>query len=231
MYCSKCGNSNGEGENFCVHCGNALNTAATHEEMSQPGVEQKQKRNNKKLFKILIPVVIALAVLAAAAFFVLREVKFRNLGEEIVDNVVNVDIDAMFDRMHKDVLSEEYGNKSDRKRVVDALEAEFEALLKQINNTEDEWELVYQATHVSQKRGEVLESLQEMYADRYDCQVTAAKDVTVTLTTVMDENVMSASCLVTLVKIDGQWYLDHDSAYYLSVSICQFLLYVVSLSG
>ena len=241
MFCMNCGAKNDDKHQFCIQCGSRLEEIPVQQEAPVvetpapaptpapvpaptptpvPAPEPtpapaKKPRCKKCVGKTVTIIILSLLLVASlvvgAYFFFLRDYRAKALAEDAMLAYYEADAKAIFDNIPSDVLKAEYGSKADRQDAMDELEEELEAMITWYDEFFEEWTIEFKAVHVENVTGEALENLQEIYDDEYDCEVTAAKEVTVKLMAVMDGDYSASSTVLVLVKVDGQWYLDIDS--------------------
>lgn len=225
MYCANCGAPNKDEARFCFQCGTKLSEEVIHQEIPAPAadpvapvtpeaVAPAPKRRKKRWIIIVIAAILLLAVAAAVtALLIFGKNSPRALIDEYCQAVFDSDGEAIFQLLPDEVLERIYGSKSDQKSIMGFLSDALEDHREDYDRQYEEWEITYGIIHVEKIKGDDLEELQDLYDDEFDCEVTAAKEVTVKLTYRMDDARHVSAATFTVVKIDGQWYLGYQLAY------------------
>ena len=190
-FCGNCGSNIPEGSPFCPNCGAPAQSAqAATAEKTGNGLDVK---------KIIIG---GVAVVLVVLFCVLIFGGCSSGPEKAVDNMMEAiykdfDKDAAVDLIHED-MSKEIGAKDSAKYLTNLWED-----LKEDDEVELEWKI----DKVKDVDEDDLEDIQDLYDDRYDLEVTDAKEVKVEYTIYEDGDEEEDDKLkVTVVKIDGDWY-------------------------
>ena len=90
------------------------------------------------------------------------------------------------------------------------LQENLEDMLSDYHRYYEDPEIEYNVVDVHKLPDSVLEELQEVYEDEFDCQITDAREVIVHLVITDDDDAYYSSVdMLTLVKVDGKWYLDY----------------------
>lgn len=220
MYCGKCGAENTDSARFCLVCGQML--APAPEPISPPPVPNepvavelpvKPKRSRKKWVILLVVAVLVVALGAAAAYMLLNKNTPRNVIYTAMDAMTEEDGETLFELLPEDLREEVYGNRTQQREATNELEEYMEYVHDYYSKTFGEYTIEYEVIHVEKLTGDTLEDLQDVYDDEFDCQVSAAKEVTVKVVVEADDIRYVTTEVLTVVKVDGTWYLAYENIY------------------
>ena len=218
MFCGKCGASVSETAKFCMACGNpvppiqpeASPDPIVQEAPAAPPASAPVKRSKKKLVIWLIIAALILAAGATTGCLLLRKNTPRKVAYAAMDAIFEPDAGALFDLIPKQVLEEEFGGRLGQKTAKAQLQENLEDMLSDYHRYYEDPEIEYNVVDVHKLPDSVLEELQEVYEDEFDCQITDAREVIVHLVITDDDDAYYSSVdMLTLVKVDGKWYLDY----------------------
>lgn len=224
MFCSKCGIKLEEGAKFCPECGATVenqksgNTiegvSGVYVDNTTPPVENVVTKTNGVNNKSIRNIIIGVVIVAVIGFFGYKFLlggsssSYEAPIETLVTGIEDKDIDAIFSVIPDEIFEkyeEEYG--IDIKQLTSLLSssleeqmfAEFEGmtLSYEIENVED----------CSSVQVEEIIDANKSYYD-IDLDITAAKNLDVTLTATSNDDTESNSVTLTVIEIDGSWYID-----------------------
>lgn len=216
MFCGKCGASVKDSAKFCMTCGSPV--IPIQPEAPPAPIEQEVpaippapvKRSKKKLVIWLIIAALILAAGATTGCLLLRKNTPRKVAYAAMDAIFEPDAGALFDLLPKQVLEEEFGGRLGQKTAKAQLQENLEDMLSDHHRYYEDPEIEYSVVDVHKLPDSVLEELQEVYEDEFDCQITDAREVIVHLVITDDDDAYYSSVdMLTLVKVDGKWYLDY----------------------
>lgn len=218
MFCGKCGACVKDSAKFCMTCGNpvppiqpeASPDPIVQEAPAAPPAPAPVKRSKKKLVIWLIIAALILAAGATTGCLLLRKNTPRKVAYAAMDAIFEPDAGALFDLIPKQVLEEEFGGRLGQKTAKAQLQENLEDMLSDYHRYYEDPEIEYNVVDVHKLPDSVLEELQEVYEDEFDCQITDAREVIVHLVITDDDDAYYSSVdMLTLVKVDGKWYLDY----------------------
>ena len=211
MFCGQCGTPNIDSARFCLSCGAQLQPSQPDPAPAPAEAPQSPapaKRSHKKLVIWLIVLSLVIAAGATGACLALRKNTPRKVVLAAMDAVYAADADVLFDLLPAEILEEQFGGRNGQKAAKRQLQESLDELVKSINNTVEEFELEYDVIHVQKLPDAAFQLLQEEYEDEYNCQIDAAKEVTIKQSITYEDAYQVQTMVYNVVKIDGKWYLD-----------------------
>ena len=234
MFCGKCGTQIPDGAAFCPSCGNPSGTQnqanpqptanAQPTAYAQPAAATQKKISTNTIIGIaaVAAVVIAVAVILICVFAG-GGGSGANSPEAVVEKyvkatIIDMDADAFLDCIHPDILKVAAEDEFDGD--VDALKEQLQDMLDRLKemmeNFGDSVKISYEILESEDIEDEDLDEIKDYFKDEYGVKVTAAANVTFEQRTkgeVMGQEVdQTQENSVTVVKIDGKWYIDPESA-------------------
>lgn len=220
MYCGKCGAKNESGAAFCGFCGAPLGAgetgaaAAGAVEVNPKPADGQSKVKHKKIGVIAVAAVAIALVFAVFSLFGGRS--DMDTAEQFVDAVFDMDAKAIVNLLPKDVIDGMKKNGYDTEDMAQELSGLAEDLkssflpmgfLSQSINLDCE---AVSASDVDDSR---LADLQECYRTEVGMNISAAREVTVSLHIQMEDFGIDTekTIQVPVVKSGGTWYIDAAS--------------------
>lgn len=220
MYCGKCGAKNESGAVFCGFCGAPLGAEETGT-AAAGAVEAAAKpaggQNAAKHKKIGIIAVAAVAIaLVCAVFSLFGGRSDMETAEQFVDAVFDMDAKAIVNLLPKDVIKEMEKHGYD----TEAMAQELSGLAEELKSSflpmgflSESIRLDCEAVSASDVDASRLADLQESYRTEVGMNITAAREVTVSLHIQMEEFGIDTekTLQVPVIKSGGTWYIDAAS--------------------
>lgn len=220
MYCGKCGAKNESGAAFCGVCGapldvNKTGIAAVGALEGNPKPDGGQSAGSHKKIGMIAVAAVAIA-LVFAVFSLFGGRSDRETAEQFVDAVFDMDAKAIVNLLPKDVMDGMKKNGYDTEDMVEELSGLAEDLKSSflpMGFLSQSIDLDCEAVSASDVDASQLAYLQECYRTEVGMNVTAAREVTVSLHIRMEEFGIDTekTIQVPVVKSGGTWYIDAAS--------------------
>lgn len=220
MYCGKCGAKNESGAVFCGFCGAPLGveetgTAAAGAVKANPKPVGGQSSGQHKKIGIIAVAAMAIA-LVFAVFSLFGGRSDMETAEQFVDAVFDIDAKAIVKLLPKNVINEMEKNGYDTQAMAEELSGLAEDLKSSflpMGILSESIHLDCEAVSASDVDASQLEDLQECYRTEVGMNVTAAREVTVSLHIQMEEFGIDIekTIQVPVIKSGGTWYIDAAS--------------------
>lgn len=218
MFCPKCGVENADGTVFCKECGASLSGSAPAgaqgggQGVTVAGVKLPVNRNQLigilAVLAAVILLVVIIVTVAAGGGAKGTAVKFTNAifkgdGKTVVALFHGGVVAELCDR--QDISKDEFTES-----ISDALELTIDAMDDQF----DKWSIAVKATKTRDLSDKKVTELEERYESSYDVDldIQAAQEVTLELTATADgEKQDPQKIKLTVIKVNGKWYIDFFS--------------------
>lgn len=226
MFCGKCGAQNEDGATFCKECGAPLTADAPTPAQTPAGQSDQNVTVAGKKLPVNRNQLVGIIAIAAAAIVVIiiiaslmggggksvavKYVKalFKGDGKTIVNLMPKEYVEEMCDRqdVDKDELIENFN---------DALED----MIDDLDDEYDKWSVTVKATKTKDLSDSKIEDLEDKYDSYFDVDldIKAAQEITLELTAKADGDEDTTKVKLTVIKVDGKWYVDYFS--YINMSV------------
>ena len=223
MYCKNCGKPNNDGDQFCQYCGAPINEqdAPVAENL---GFEAEAPAPRKKLSKKTL-IGICAGAAAAVVLAVVLILVFSLGGSNSPEGVVQKYIKASQNRNLEDMISACYPDDLLEKQLKkhDMTRSEYKRALKEAqeeyDDYSDEEDLKYSWKIIDSETldKDDLKTLNERYRDEFDTSkryISEARELTIEIKyTDEDGEEYEHEAELTVVKIDGKWYISLLNVY------------------
>jgi len=218
MFCGKCGTQIPDGAGFCPSCGNATGAQTAAANNTTQVVTEAPKK--KVSTNTIIGIVAVAAVVVALAIILISIFAGGSAGsgspEAAVENYVEAtfdfDIDKLLECIHEDIVNRTADEEYDGD--VDALKEELQEVLDMSKGMMGDAEFDYDIIDSTDIKGDDLDELTEDFKDEFDLKISAAAEVEfeVSIKGEMfgEEINETEEATITVVKIDGKWYIHPD---------------------
>lgn len=226
MFCSKCGTKLEEGANFCPQCGTTMenqeegnivesdDTVNVDSTSIENNVTKTAPSNSKSIRNIIIGVVIVVVIgfLGYQFFFKGDSSSYEAPVKTLVTGIDEKDVDAILS-----VLPDELYEKYEEEYGIDV--KQFTSLISNSLESEmfDDFEgmtISYEIANVQDCSSYEIEEIIDNNKNYFDIDldITAAKNLDVTLIATSNDGTESNTVTLTVIEIDGSWYFDPSSA-------------------
>lgn len=223
MFCPKCGTENEDGTVFCKECGASLTgDAPTGAQDGGQGVTVagvKLPVNRNQLIGIIAIAVVAVLVIVLIAGL-LGGGGAKGTAEKFTKAIFKGDGKTVVALFPDDVVEELCDRQNmDKDEFVDAMNDVLELTIDALDDQYDKWSIAVKATKTKDLSEKKIEELEDRYENSYDVDldIKEAQEVTLELTATADgEKEDPQKIKLTVIQVDGKWYIDFFS--YRSVS-------------
>lgn len=212
MFCTNCGKENDNDAVYCIECGHEMGkTAASKRNFKMPDVKIKNKN--------AVTVVAAIIMLVLVGSFVFGGRSYKKTIDLFVKySISEADVKMVFDKLVPskviDYALEDAGqSRSDYRREVKKINEELQRNIEQIEDQYDvKWKnckVTYKITDTETLKGDDLADIKDLYKEDIGLKVSGAKQVEIEFTFRLDDdNEITNSMDIDLVKVGKSWYLD-----------------------
>ena len=214
MFCKNCGAQIAEGAKFCPKCGASVGNvnAGNNGETGQVETGKKPPYLAIGLIAVIAVVVIILAVvLGKTVFGKGYEKPIKNLIKGVEEQDGEMILSAFSDETIE-ALEDEMG--VDRKDLEDMMEEEFEYMFSDEEYEDEDLEFKYKIEDNEKLDKDDIKDIKDELKDYYNIRedIKAARELDVTLTVYVDgEEEDDSEETLTVIKVDGKWYLSPSS--------------------
>ena len=208
MFCGKCGAENQDNAEFCTNCGTKLNKGVKTNTVAV----SLPNKNNKDRKVGMIAVAAAAIIIIILGIFLFGGRSYKATIKKYVNATFDADAAELFSLIPKnmvDYMLEEDGyDRGDLDDLFDQINDELEDQMDSLDSYLGEgWKADYEILFAEDIKGGDLDDIKDSYEDA-DVKVSAAKEVEVEITVMLDETEISNSMDVSLIKVGRSWYLD-----------------------
>ena len=226
MFCGNCGAQNLDDATFCCKCGEALNNnsnnnnnnnnsnynnnyySPAHSGVGAIPSSQINGKKNKTVGIIFVSIVALIVVIIIINLFGGRS--YRSTVSKYVKASFTADGKTMVSLIPDKVLKRVCEEKDMTKReAIEELTESLEYTLEYYDSNFDEWSYSYKILDTENYSNEDLNDLKDDYKDEFNLKVKAAKTVTVKIIITSDEDEISRTIEIGVVKIGNSWYINN----------------------
>lgn len=208
MFCGKCGAENQDNAEFCSNCGAKLNKVVK----PNTAAVSLPDKNNKNRKVGIIAVAAAAVVIIILGIFLFGGRSYKATIKKYINATFDADGEELFslipDKMVDYMLEQDGYDRRDLDDIYDQIDDELEDQIDSLDSYLGEgWKADYEILFAEDIKGSELDDIKDSYEDA-DVKVSAAKEVEVEFTVMMDETEITNSMDVSLIKVGRSWYLD-----------------------